>query len=458
MATLFVLPRDVALVTGLLTLAAVIYLLVRGVEVRLVLLGAGLLMATVAGNPLAISDTFTRAMVSPMVAPICVAMGFAAVLTATGCDRHLVRLLLAPVRRASWAMLPAGILAAYLVNMAIPSQTSTAATLGPILVPLLLAAGVERHVAGAALILGASFGGDLLNPGAQDVLNVSLATGLSARELGSRVRPAGIAGVVVAALVFAVLNRHRVSAEPLAPSFPEPVAEPPINLFKAAIPLVPIILLLLAYSLEPSLGDSSPMAWLLDAPAISVTAKPADVHEWQRLKDALPTTRALLIGVLLAVVVGWREMQPLTRRLFEGMGLAFANIISLTITALCFGRGLDELGVSRALLDMVGETPWAMPVLAVAFPWLLAVLSGSGSSPIQTFAVSLLAPMADHPEAVRYGTLAMLGGAFGRTSSPISAVVIYSSTLVGESPLLVVRRLLPALLAGAAVAISVVLL
>jgi DcuC family C4-dicarboxylate transporter len=102
--------------------------------------------------------------------------------------------------------------------------------------------------------------------------------------------------------------------------------------------------------------------------------------------------------------------------------------------------------------------PWALPVLAVAFTWGLAVLSGSGSSPVQTFAVSLLAPLADHPDAVRLGALAMLGGAFGRTSSPIAAVVIYGTGLGGESPVMLVRRLLPALLAGAAVAIGAVLL
>src|SRR5215210_375275 len=125
MAAQFPLPHELRLLVGLLTVAIVVYLLVRRVEVRLILFGAGLLMATVAGNPLAVFDTFTRAMVSAMVAPICAAMGFAAVLALTGCDRHLVRALLAPVRRARWAILPGGILAAYLVNMAVPSQTST---------------------------------------------------------------------------------------------------------------------------------------------------------------------------------------------------------------------------------------------------------------------------------------------------------------------------------------------
>src|SRR5215212_1916406 len=136
------------LLIALLIIAAAIYLMVRQVEVRLVLLGAGLLMAVLAGQPLVIFDTFTRAMVAGMVAPICAAMGFAAVLSATGCDRELVHLLLAPLRRARWLVVPGGIVTAYLVNMAVPSQTSTAAAVGPILVPLMAAAGVAPEIAG----------------------------------------------------------------------------------------------------------------------------------------------------------------------------------------------------------------------------------------------------------------------------------------------------------------------
>src|SRR5687767_7479521 len=112
------LPQELRLVLTLLIIGGAVYLIARRVEVRLVLLGAGLILALLAGKPLAVFDTFTRAMVTGMVAPICAAMGFAAVLAATGCDRHLVHLLLAPIRRARWAVLPGGILAAYLVNLA----------------------------------------------------------------------------------------------------------------------------------------------------------------------------------------------------------------------------------------------------------------------------------------------------------------------------------------------------
>jgi DcuC family C4-dicarboxylate transporter len=214
-------------------------------------------------------------------------------------------------------------------------------------------------------------------------------------------------------------------------------------------------MLLLAYALEPRLGDRSPLAWLLEAPPVPAGAPPVEGHEWGRLRDALPVVRAMLVGTLLAALVNWRQLPRVVGSLFDGMGSAYGNIIALTITALCFGRGLDELGVSSALLGLVGDSPWALPALSAGFPWALAALSGSGSSPVQTFAVSLLAPLARHPDAVRFGAVAILAAAFGRTMSPVAAVVIYGAGLVREDPIALVRCLLPALLAGAAVALTI---
>jgi C4-dicarboxylate transporter, DcuC family len=191
-------------------IAGTVYLMVRRVEVRLVLFGAGFLMSALALKPLAVFDTLRE----PWVAPICAAMGFASIMSATGCDKHLVHLLLAPLCRVRWLVIPGGILAAHVVNMAVPSQTSTAAALGPILMPLLLAGGNSPEVAGAALILGASFGGDLLNPGAQDVQAMAGVAGLSAPALSARVIPASIAGAAVTAIAFALINGLRCRKAP----------------------------------------------------------------------------------------------------------------------------------------------------------------------------------------------------------------------------------------------------
>lgn len=112
---------SLAVAVAVVVVVAAVFLMIRRVEVRLVLLGGGLLMSLVAGRPLAILDAFADGMVATLVAPICAAMGFAAVLSATGCDRHLVGLLTAPLRKVPWLVVPGSIAVAFVVNIAIPS-------------------------------------------------------------------------------------------------------------------------------------------------------------------------------------------------------------------------------------------------------------------------------------------------------------------------------------------------
>ncbi len=96
------------IILATLVIVGAIVLMVRRVDVRLVLLGAGLVLMLLAGQPLALADTFTRAMVTAMAAPICAAMGFAAIMAATGADKHLVHVLLSPIRRVPWLVVPGG--------------------------------------------------------------------------------------------------------------------------------------------------------------------------------------------------------------------------------------------------------------------------------------------------------------------------------------------------------------
>jgi DcuC family C4-dicarboxylate transporter len=421
---------------SLIVVAAAVYFMVRRFEVRLVLLASGLALGLIAGRPLLLFDTFARAMVAGMVGPICAAMGFAAVVSATGCDKHLVHLLLMPIRRVRPLMLPGGVLVAYLVNMAVSSQTSTAAAIGPILVPLLLAAGFSKEVAGAALLLGASFGGDLLNPGAQDVVAIASVASVAAPQLSARVIPASVAGAITAALAYAFLNRRR-EASPEAEA-PPGAEEFRVSILHALVPVVPIALLLLAY------GGFSPLAFVIETP-------PGD--EWKPFSGSLPIVRAMLIGVALALAVAHRDIQRLTRTMFTGIGEAYGTIISLTITAQCFGAGVAAVGLSAKLLEMARAFGF-LAALAAGFPWALALLSGSGSGPILTFAQTFLPGLGPGDDAVRLAALACFGGAFGRTMSPVAAVVVYCSGLVAVSPISLIRRLAPAILAGATVSFA----
>src|SRR3954470_15814573 len=138
---------------ALVIIALAMVLLIRGAEVRLTLFAAGLALATLALTPLAVFDAFlAEAGNGKTIGPICSAMGYAFVLRATGCDRAMVRLLLSPVRRVRWLLIPGGCIVGFVTNIAVTSQTATAAAVGPILVPLMLAAGYSPVTAGATLL------------------------------------------------------------------------------------------------------------------------------------------------------------------------------------------------------------------------------------------------------------------------------------------------------------------
>src|SRR5262249_29118262 len=81
---------------GLVVIAAAVVAVVRRVDVRLALGLAAFLLGLLAGRPEVVLQVILRTLANEQfVVPICTAMGFSHVLRHTGCDRHLVRLLVA---------------------------------------------------------------------------------------------------------------------------------------------------------------------------------------------------------------------------------------------------------------------------------------------------------------------------------------------------------------------------
>ncbi|MFM8271781.1 MAG: hypothetical protein ACKODX_05540, partial [Gemmata sp.] len=170
-------------VLAVFVVAAAIVLVVKGWDVRLVLLAAALVIGGVAGDvPAVVREFLATFSNEKFVVPICTAMGFAYVLKHTGCERHLVLLLVRPLRHVRWLLVPGVIAVGFVVNIPLISQTSTAVCLGAVVVPLMRAAGYSMATIGACLLLGASVGGELLNPGAPELLTVFKETGVPTTE------------------------------------------------------------------------------------------------------------------------------------------------------------------------------------------------------------------------------------------------------------------------------------
>ncbi len=86
---------------------ATVYALIKRYETRLVLLTSGFVMAFISLQPMVAFKQFDKSMTNgSLIIAICSALGFAAVISLTKCDVHLVSLLMKPLKRLGVFLLP----------------------------------------------------------------------------------------------------------------------------------------------------------------------------------------------------------------------------------------------------------------------------------------------------------------------------------------------------------------
>jgi DcuC family C4-dicarboxylate transporter len=431
-------PTDAAAV---IVIAAAVWGVFRGWDVRLVLLAAALALGGLAGDIAPVVRTFLDTFSNEkFVVPICSAMGFAYVLRHTGCDRHLVRALVEPVRRVRPLTVPGVVLAGFVVNVPVISQTSTAVCLGAVVVPVMRAAGFGPAATGSALLLGASVGGELLNPGAPELLTVKDKTGVDTREIVPYVVPLVLPVLAVSTLVLWVTVRASPERPPKVPEPPAASAhEEPLNPLKAVVPVVPLALLFL--SGPPLSLFEIPLQWLAEPKAAAAATS--------RL-----IALAMLVGVGAAAVVAPCKAGGCMKAFFEGGGYGFTHIVSLIVTANCFGKGIELVKLADHLGGLIAAEPRLLHPLAGLVPWAFAWVCGSGMASTQSLYGFFHGPAtAAGADPVAVGAMVSVGAAAGRTMSPVAAVTLMCATLVGVNPWELLRRVGPALVAGLTAAV-----
>ncbi len=422
---------DLMLVTGLVA---------RGLDVRMVLLlGSIPLFLARGGLPTMLAKVVAE-MANPLtVVPIGSAMGFAFVLRMTGCDQHLVQLLVQPLRRVRFLLIPGGIASGYLINTTIVSQAGTASVLGPILIPLLRAGGLGPAQAGAVLLLGASMGGELFNPGAVEMRKLAQLTGLPGGELVARSAGLNLAACIAALAAFWFLASRRSGGRDVAAFEERPVdAEREVSFrvspVKAMVPLVPLLILFV----DPMLGAYAPLRAIEGPPKILA---------------------AMLLGVMAAGLSTPKSAGGLAPAFFEGTGYGYYHVISLIVAASTFAEGVRLSGLIELVIRSISSWPNLAMVVAWAAPCGLAVVSGTGIAPavaVMEFFVPAAGSMGLDP--TRLGTVAALGAHFGRTMSPAAAVVMVSARLSEARPAQLIRQVAPALLIGGLVLLAAAIL
>jgi DcuC family C4-dicarboxylate transporter len=443
----------------MLFLAALVILvsiiaITRRADARLVLLLAGFALGVVAGNPSAILRMFFLTISNEQfVLPICCAVGFGYMLRHTQCDQHLVQLLVKPLRYVSFLLIPGTVLVGFLVNVPVISQVGTAVVIGPVLMPLLQKARISALTSAAALLLGASLGGDLLNPGAPEWRSVSQALkqvdgfhDFDSRECTQRVFPLLLLQVGVATCVFwvqSVYRESRLHQEAKGDELPQGFAKEPafaIDPIKVIVPLLPLIILFM----------TGPPLNLVHVPKDWLASGESTAYE-SRLIGA-----AMLLGTVAAGLVSWRSFNDTARVFFEGAGHGFTRIISVIVAAQCFGEGIKLIGLGESLGRIIADFPSLLLPIAGMLPLGFAILSGTGFGATQSLFEFFVQPSLGqgiHPADV--GSVVAITASAGRTMSPVAAISLHCSSLIGVSPFALVRQVIIPLLAAVVATVGV---
>ncbi len=417
-------------------IAVTMWLLVHEVDVRLVLFGAGLALASLAMKPLVVFDVFLNEMGNgKTIGPICTAMGYAYVLRATGCDRAMVQMLIRPLRRVRWLLIPGGCAVGFITNIAITSQTGVAAAVGPILVPLMVAAGYSPVTAAATLLLGCSGGGSLYNPGDADLVAIHEASRAPMKlALDAMFLPL-LGGFATAVAVFSFNAGRGVGAVVTAIAETEGDGTAPAPRWKAWLPPLPVA------------------AIFLMMPGVFFSTLPAPFEK------GLPVAHAMIGATMVVLVLCRGDVSQHVKKFCEGLGYAYANIITLIVTASCFIAGMTEVGLTDRFIKLVSGVDWTAKLAAGGITGLLAIIAGTGIGPSVAFSKAVLPTLRDTnlPAALDLGALAAIGATFGRTMSPVAAVVIFCATFASAPTLALIKRTAGPLLAGFVVTLAIFL-
>jgi DcuC family C4-dicarboxylate transporter len=443
---------------GLLVVALTVIAILRRAEVRLTLLLAALLLGLLAGDPLRIVRTFLTAFTDErFLLPIGSCMGFAYVLRHTGCDKHLVLLLVRPLQRVRMLLIPGVVMVGLLVNIPVISQSGTAIAVGSVLAPVLAAARLSPTTISAALVLGASIGGELLNPGSPELRTVTTATHATSAACIERIWPLLLIHLVVVGTLFWILsiraeraaNRERDKSPEPEPATSTPDEQTPrtVNPLKAVVPLLPLALL---------------FSTILPGPMRVLSVQP----EWlgtdlsPEVLDGRLVGLAMLVGSVVAALTSPAKAGAAATSFFEGAGYAVAHVTSLIVAANCFGEGVRAVGLADSLGRLIENCPQLLFPFASLLPLAFAWVSGSGFAATQSLYGFFVDPARfAGADPLRVGAVVSLSAATGRSLSPVSAVTLVSASLTATNPLALVRRLALPFLAGlAAVVVAAMLL
>lgn len=415
---------------GVVIILLTIYLLIKQYETRMVLFCSGLAMALIAGDPMAAFKAFSQAMKeNQLFESIVSVMGFAMVMKVTECDKHLIHWLARGLRRVGPLLIPGATLVTFFINTSITSSAGCSAAVGTIIIPLLMSAGIHPAIAAAAVYAGTY--GAMFNPGYAQVAIVANVANTTNMAVVANHSPALLASGVIGAfslLAVAYIRKENRGYELTADKVANDAAEFKINLIHAAVPVIPLVILLLG----------------------SMNVVPAFKQ--------FSISHAMIIGVFCAFAVTRVNPAKISKEFWHGVGDSFGHIFGIIICALVFVGGMNAIGLIKALINFMIANPSLAKISSAVGPFLLAVMSGSGDAAAVAFNKAVTVNAAQFGiSPVAMGSVAAIAGALGRSMSPVAGGMIICASLAGVSPMEAAKRNAPGMIV-ACIVLTIMLL
>ena len=392
----------VGIVIVILTFA----LIIRNYETRMVLFLSGALMALLGGDVVTAVDAFVKQLTNSGLVPIvCTVMGFSYVIRSTKCSEHLVAVVTGLLNHVKLLVVPGAVVVTFFLNISLPS-----AAVGTLLIPMLLALRVKPVMAGSAVFLGTW--GSVISPGFMFNPLVADMAGTDVMTVIAALAPAVLCSLLVAVVILTITSiilKEGVGSSPISLQASHS-SDFKVNILYAIVPTVPLILLVLG----------SKQVGIL--PYISVP-------------------QSMILGAVLAIVVTRSPAGKITKDFFRGAGDSYCEVIGLMACAAMFCAGMEQIGLTKALLEAMKNSTSATQLAATAGPFLMATVSGSGNAASLAFIGSVVPHAPEFGYGItELGGVAQVSAALGRTMSPVAASAIICARLAGVNPMSMAKR------------------
>lgn len=442
--------------TAALAVAIVLVMLIKKMDIKISLFFMGIVLmyiAVVSGRDIAVQDFVSTGAVwlDPLKA---VADQFKSIITSSGfiilmlggyssymtrikANDLTVQALIRPAAgiKSVYILIPIVFLLGNVLSLVVPSASNLAIILLATLYPIMLKTGMNPLTAGAVIATTATV---MPTPLGSD--NVAIAAELSktAEYAGMTASDyvfkyhvlVSVPTLLIMAVAHYFWQKHedkKFVYDKTYENTQKQLAEIPggklFHIIYAMLPLLPIILLIIAFILQSAVG----------------------------LTITLSVEVAVLFSFVISIICeilrkkSVRETLDNTEAFFTGMGGAMP-IVALLVAGTTFVVGLQSIGIIDALQQaMEGISAsgmgFVLPLIMVLLTALIVILSGSGTALFFAM-VPLMVPLA---EAAGINVLAVsipmsLAGNLLRAVSPVSAVIMIVAGSTGMTPLQLVRR------------------